>query len=80
MRQLVRTLAVTSVVATVAVVSVESAAAQVDSDCSDFVWQEDAQAFFEAAGPGDPHRLDADGDGIACEALPSRAAEVAAHR
>lgn len=41
-----------------------------DRDCADFATQEAAQKFYEAAGPGDPHRLDADGDGIACEANP----------
>ena len=41
-----------------------------DKDCSDFATHAQAQAFFEAAGPGDPHRLDRDGDGIACETLP----------
>ncbi|MHA6347491.1 excalibur calcium-binding domain-containing protein [Roseivivax sp. CAU 1761] len=40
-----------------------------DRDCSDFRTWEEAQAFFEAAGPGDPHRLDRDNDGIACESL-----------
>ena len=40
-----------------------------DVDCGDFPTWEQAQAFFENAGPGDPHRLDGDGDGIACEAL-----------
>ena len=40
-----------------------------DKDCRDFsTWQE-AQAFFRAAGPGDPHRLDGDKDGVACEGL-----------
>ena len=38
-----------------------------DRDCSDFATQAEAQAFFIAAGPGDPHRLDRDNDGIACE-------------
>ena len=42
----------------------------VDRDCGDFSNWEEAQAFFENAGPGDPHRLDGDGDGIACESLP----------
>lgn len=37
-----------------------------DRDCSDFSTQAEAQAFFEAAGTGDPHRLDADNDGVAC--------------
>lgn len=41
-----------------------------DYDCGDFKTQAEAQAFFEAAGPGDPHRLDRDGNGIACESLP----------
>lgn len=42
----------------------------VDRDCGDFDTQEEAQRFFDRAGPGDPHRLDADGDGRACEGLP----------
>jgi endonuclease YncB( thermonuclease family) len=41
-----------------------------DRDCSDFGSQAEAQRFFERAGPGDPHRLDGDGDGVACESLP----------
>jgi len=40
-----------------------------DKDCSDFRTWREAQRFYENAGPGDPHRLDADNDGIACEAL-----------
>jgi hypothetical protein len=46
----------------------ESAAS--DKECSDFETQPRAQAFFEAHQPGDPHRLDGDGDGRACESLP----------
>jgi hypothetical protein len=38
-------------------------------NCSDFRSWRDAQAVFEASGPGDPHRLDGDRDGVACEAL-----------
>ena len=40
-----------------------------DRDCGDFASQAEAQAFYEAAGgPGsDPHRLDGNDDGIACE-------------
>jgi hypothetical protein len=45
-----------------------SAAAQ-DLDCADFATHEEAQAVL-AADPGDPHRLDGDHDGIACESLP----------
>lgn len=41
-----------------------------DRDCSDFATQPQAQAFFERHGPGDPHRLDGDNDGEACESLP----------
>lgn len=42
-----------------------------DRDCGDFNTQAEAQAFFEASGPGDPHRLDGrDQDGVVCESLP----------
>lgn len=43
-----------------------------DRDCSDFSTQAEAQGFFEAAGgpAQDPHRLDSNRDGIACESLP----------
>jgi endonuclease YncB( thermonuclease family) len=41
-----------------------------DRDCAHFSSQAAAQDFYESAGPGDPHRLDADGDGIACESNP----------
>ena len=41
-----------------------------DRDCSDFQTQAEAQAFFEAAGPGDPNRLDGNGDGVVCTSLP----------
>jgi micrococcal nuclease len=42
-----------------------------DRDCSDFSSHAEAQRFYEAeGGPGqDPHRLDGDGDGLACESL-----------
>ncbi|GAA0344094.1 endonuclease YokF [Bacillus carboniphilus] len=43
-----------------------------DRDCGDFDTQAEAQAFMEASGPGDPHRLDGnDNDGLACESLPA---------
>ena len=38
-----------------------------DRDCRDFATQQEAQAFYEANRPGDPHGLDRDQDGIACE-------------
>jgi hypothetical protein len=43
-----------------------------DRDCGDFPAWRDAQAFYEAAGgpSSDPHRLDGNGDGVACESLP----------
>jgi hypothetical protein len=40
-----------------------------DRDCADFNSQAEAQAFFLDSGNGDPHRLDADNDGVACERL-----------
>lgn len=41
-----------------------------DKNCGDFrTWQE-ANAFFLSAGPGDPHHLDSNHDGVPCESLP----------
>jgi len=34
----------------------------VEHDCTGFATQDDAQALLNAQGPGDPHRLDPDGD------------------
>jgi excalibur calcium-binding domain-containing protein len=49
----------------------QSAAAFRDRDCSDFRTQAQAQRFFERHNPSrDPHRLDGDNDGLACESLP----------
>lgn len=36
-------------------------------DCEMIESQVDAQVFFEAAGSSDPHRIDDNGNGIACE-------------
>jgi carbohydrate-binding DOMON domain-containing protein len=47
------------------------ALAQNDKNCSDFTYQEDAQAVYDA-DTSDPNGLDADKDGIACETLPNR--------
>jgi hypothetical protein len=44
-----------------------SAAAATDYDCADFANQAEAQGYLLS---GDPYRLDADNDGIACEDLP----------
>jgi len=41
-----------------------------DRDCSDFDTQAEAQRFYERNKPGDPHGLDGNGDGEACESLP----------
>jgi hypothetical protein len=41
-----------------------------DRDCSDFDTQPEAQRFFEAHQPGEPHNLDGNGDREACESLP----------
>jgi endonuclease YncB( thermonuclease family) len=41
-----------------------------DRDCDDFDSQPEAQWFFELHQPGDPHNLDGNGDGEACESLP----------
>ena len=38
-----------------------------DLDCGDFSNQAQAQQYLT---PGDPHGLDAEGDGVACESLP----------
>lgn len=42
-----------------------------DKDCSDFRTWKQAQRFYEKHGgpQRDPHRLDGDDDGIACESL-----------
>ena len=38
-----------------------------DLDCADFSTQAEAQQYLT---PGDPHGLDSEGDGVACESLP----------
>lgn len=42
-----------------------------DRDCADFATWEEAQAFYEQSGgpTADPHSLDPDEDGVACESL-----------
>jgi hypothetical protein len=46
----------------------------VDLNCSNFQYQEDAQAVLDA-DPSDPNGLDRDHDGIACESLPHRGSQ-----
>lgn len=41
-----------------------------DFNCGDFDTQDEAQAVLDE-DPSDPHGLDRDGDGVACESLPS---------
>ena len=43
-----------------------TALAAPDRDCADFASQADAQAAFDAV-PGDPERLDANNNNVACE-------------
>ncbi|AHY46530.1 Excalibur calcium-binding domain [Rubrobacter radiotolerans] len=47
-----------------------AALAQNVYNCDDFATQEEAQAVYNQ-DPSDPNLLDDDGDGIACETLPS---------
>lgn len=67
---LVRALALTVVALGLATVTQAPASAFSDRDCGDFPSQAAAQNFFLQAGAGDPHRLDDDGDGVACESNP----------
>jgi hypothetical protein len=63
------TLAVAASV-TVALAAASPASAIKDRDCADFKTQAKAQKFFKKHKPKkDPHRLDADNDGKACEEL-----------
>ena len=56
-----------AVAASVLAVTPAVAASSADLDCSDFTSQEQAQGVY-ASNPSDPNRLDADNDGIACDA------------
>ena len=67
-----RYLAALLLVLTLALPACDSATSD-SFNCSDFDTQQEAQAQFEADGgpEEDPHNLDSDGDGIACESLPN---------
>jgi len=54
------------VASTLLFVLAPAAPAQQDLDCADFPTQGAAQAELNR-DPSDPHRLDADNDGVACE-------------
>lgn len=64
----IRLLAVAAIAAALAIPAPAMAA---DKDCSDFRSWRAAQNFYKShGGPRrDPHRLDADRDGVACESL-----------
>lgn len=65
-----RTIAVASALAVAAAVPLAgTASAQPDRDCPDFPDRAAAQAALDSRA-GDPERLDADHDGIACEDFP----------
>jgi hypothetical protein len=70
MHPLVRLLALAVVTLGLATVTQAPASAFSDRDCGDFPSQAAAQNFYLQAGAGDPHRLDDDGDGVACESNP----------
>lgn len=62
---------IASLVAAVLLLFGQSPAVAVDKDCSDFDTQAQAQNFYLDHDPqNDPHQLDSDDDGIACESLP----------
>jgi len=70
MHTLVRLLALAVLTLGLTTVAQAPASAAYDRDCGDFPSQAAAQNFFLQAGAGDPHRLDDDGDGVACESNP----------
>jgi len=57
--------------AIVALAFASAPAGAADKDCSDFKSWKEAQRFYKNHGgpKRDPHRLDGDHDGIACERL-----------
>jgi len=67
----VRNRLIAAAVVVVALAVPTASAAAGDKDCSDFSTWRQAQNFYKQhGGPRyDPHRLDADHDGIACESL-----------
>jgi len=66
-----RTRWIAAAIAAAALAVPAAPATAADRDCSDFRSWRAAQNFYKAnGGPRyDPHRLDADRDGIACESL-----------
>jgi len=66
------TLRLAVALATLAIAVLPTSAVASDKDCADFATQRAAQIFFiKHGGPQrDPHRLDGDDDGVACEDNP----------
>ena len=67
-----KTKAIAAVAAAALAIGLAAApATAADKDCSDFSSWRAAQKFYKRHGgpQRDPHRLDADDDGIACESL-----------
>ena len=73
LRRLTALLLTTAVSSSLAVLTASPASAFVDRDCGDFANQKAAQIFYlKAGGPSsDPHNLDSDNDGVACESNPA---------
>ena len=64
---LVTLMAIALLAALAAFAKAPTPAAARDYDCADFANQAEAEEYLL---PGDPYRLDADHDGVACEDLP----------
>jgi hypothetical protein len=66
-----RRLTVAALATTLAIAVGAPPASAGDKDCADFRTWKQAQRFYKKQGgpKKDPHRLDADRDGIACEDL-----------
>ncbi|MDD7968677.1 excalibur calcium-binding domain-containing protein [Actinomycetospora lemnae] len=66
---MIRRATAVAVLAVGAMAPLSGSAFAADRDCSDFDTQQEAQAVYDQ-DTSDPHRLDDDGDGQACESLP----------
>jgi len=73
---MLRRAAAVAVLSVGAMAPMSGAAFAADQDCSDFDTQQEAQAVYDR-DTSDPNRLDDDGDGRACESLPSGSASSA---
>jgi hypothetical protein len=67
LKSFVSLVAIAALAALAALGQSPTSAAARDYDCADFANQAEAEEYLL---PGDPYRLDADNDGIACEDLP----------